>query len=669
MNDNSNRISNFWQELKRRKVIRTITVYAAAAFVILELTDIVAPSLGLPDWTLNFIIVLISVGFIIAVILSWIYDIHPEGGVVKTEPAHKVKTEDIPKSSNSWRIASYISFVVIVGLIVLNVIPRSEKKEILDKSIAVLPLEYLSEDPDKEYLAKGILDAITGHLSLLEGLRVMPRTSVEKYREIKKTAKEIGEELGVGYLVEGSFLMVENQVKLTIQLVVAEEGDHIFFKEYNRDFSDIMDVTSEVAQLIAKEIEVAITPEEEHRIEKKPTISITAYDFVQRGLAELEKPNIKRAEELFNEALSYDSTYAEAYAWLAVIYSQAADHNEWFSEYFPDPDKDYSAKYLDTAMYLIDMAISYDDELAEAYVTKGNIFEISGRSDLALKEYERALQFNPNTVSAYWYLGNFYRQTDYVKMIDNFSKALSLTPSEYRGYNLPVLGWAYLRAGFRERSIECFNNAFKLIGDSAVYFSNLADVEYSYGNWEKSKEYSLKAITNDSIYSKLFILGWCYYVTGHYQESLELLKSSYEDALEKKKEQEYFRNRFHRLAHAYWENGFYKEADQYFDQQVAILVELIEQQDSQDFDQYAYYDLAGVYAFQGKRDKAYENLRIFNQRIKKLPLDMVTLIKSDPLFDNIRDEPEFQQIVRDLEAKYQAEHERVRQWLEENDLL
>jgi len=106
---NPNKLSQFWQELKRRKVVRVITVYAAAAFVILELTDIVAPSLGLPDWTLNFIIILLCVGFIITVMVSWIYDIHPEGGIEKTEPADQVKEEDKHVTSNSWKIASYIS--------------------------------------------------------------------------------------------------------------------------------------------------------------------------------------------------------------------------------------------------------------------------------------------------------------------------------------------------------------------------------------------------------------------------------------------------------------------------------------------------------------------------------------------------------------------------------
>jgi hypothetical protein len=119
-----------------------ITVYAGAAFVILELVDMSTESFGLPGWSFILAVVLLAIGFIIAIILSWIYDIHPEGGMVKTEPADKDRTAEVHKTSNNWKIASYISFAVIVALIVLNIIPRSDRSrpsEILDKSIAVLP--------------------------------------------------------------------------------------------------------------------------------------------------------------------------------------------------------------------------------------------------------------------------------------------------------------------------------------------------------------------------------------------------------------------------------------------------------------------------------------------------------------------------------------------------
>jgi len=171
MPTNPNKLSQFWQELKRRKVVRVITVYAAAAFVILELTDIVAPSLGLPEWTLNLIIILLCVGFIIAIIVSWIYDIHPEGGIVKTEPVKKAKNAEILPSTNSWKVATYMSVVVIIGLLIVNIFARQNKITVnpdLEKSIAVIPFLNFSEDPNQEYMCLGLTDEIINHLFKIE---------------------------------------------------------------------------------------------------------------------------------------------------------------------------------------------------------------------------------------------------------------------------------------------------------------------------------------------------------------------------------------------------------------------------------------------------------------------------------------------------------------------
>ena len=135
MSQPSNKISDLWQELKRRKVVRVVSVYAAAAFVILELLSIIIEPLRLPEWTLQFAIVFLCIGFIIAVIVSWIYDIHSEGGIVKTEPAHKVKSEDIPASTNSWKIATYMSVVLIIALLAFNIFGRRKTVKI-DESLA-----------------------------------------------------------------------------------------------------------------------------------------------------------------------------------------------------------------------------------------------------------------------------------------------------------------------------------------------------------------------------------------------------------------------------------------------------------------------------------------------------------------------------------------------------
>jgi TolB-like protein len=334
MPGDSNKLSRFWQELKRRKVLRVITVYAAVAFVILQLVEILAPSLRLPEWTMNLILVLLIVGFIIAVILSWIYDVHPEGGIVKTESAKKIKTEDIPVSSNSWKIASYISFVVIIALIVLNIIPRtntSKEAEILDKSIAVLPFRNDSPEETEMFFINGTMESILDNLCKIKDLRVVSRTSVEQYRDHPKPIPTVGEEMNVSYIIEGSGLKHGDNVRLTIQLIDAINDKHIWSNTYNRKTEEIFELQSEIAQLVARELEAIISPEEKELIEKIPTTSLTAHDFYQRGREEhnqywLDNDNktaLERAEEMYKEALEYDPTFALAYTGLAYILEQA----------------------------------------------------------------------------------------------------------------------------------------------------------------------------------------------------------------------------------------------------------------------------------------------------------------------------------------------------------
>ena len=244
-------LRQFWQELKRRKVVRVITVYAAASFVILELVDIVSPSLRLPEWTMNFIIVLLCVGFIITVVVSWVYDVTPEG-IEKTKPAHKVKSEDKPISSNSWRIASYISFVVIVGLIALNVIPRSNQlKEItdLEKSIAVLPFANMSSDKEQDYFCYGITEDILNDLTHIEGIHVVSRTSSFAFKDKNLDIREIGKKLGVHNIVEGSVRTDGNHLRITAQLINVDDGFHLWSERYDRDLKDVFAIQNEIAHI------------------------------------------------------------------------------------------------------------------------------------------------------------------------------------------------------------------------------------------------------------------------------------------------------------------------------------------------------------------------------------------------------------------------------------
>ena len=271
------KLSQYWQELKRRNVVRVVTVYAGAAFVIIELINNITEPLHLPEWTPTLVIVLLAIGFPIAIIFSWIYDIHPEGGMVKTEPAEKMKADDIPRLSSGWRIASYISFVVIVGLIVLNVLSRSGKKEMLEKSIAVLP--FINDSPDEEntYFINGIMEEVLLNLQSIKELRVPGRTSVEQYRTQNKSIPEIAEELGVNYIVEGSGQKYGDRIVLRVQLLEGATDKHLWGDSYEKEITStevIIGIQSQIAQAIAAELQAVITPEEKLIIEKIPTTDL-----------------------------------------------------------------------------------------------------------------------------------------------------------------------------------------------------------------------------------------------------------------------------------------------------------------------------------------------------------------------------------------------------------
>jgi tetratricopeptide (TPR) repeat protein len=201
-----------------------------------------------------------------------------------------------------------------------------------------------------------------------------------------------------------------------------------------------------------------------------------------------------------------------------------------------------------------------------------------------------------------------------------------------------------------------------LNGDSSVYYWNLADDEYWLANFNKSVEFGVKGYAIDSTnYGILKLLGKNYEGLRQYEESLKYFKKWFERL---KTQKELSLDNMHRIGYAYWQNGYKKEAEHFFDEQIKYSNRRNELKRPWGQGLFTYYDLAGVYAFRGEKDKAYNNLRIFN-KIQRIPFWMVMLIKSDPLFISIRNEPEFQQIVRDVEAKYQAEHERVKKWMED----
>jgi TolB-like protein len=584
-------------------------------------------------------------------------------------PKEVFKPISVPKKNN--RIKIIIATVVVLALIMFGyfLIPKHYKtKEQLEKSIAVLPFRNDSPNDSTTYFLNGVMEEILNNLQKISDFsRVLSRNSVEQFRNnTTKSTPEIAKKLNVNYIVEGSGQKYGNKFVLRVQLIVANNEKHLWGKSYDREIletSDIISMQSEIAQLIAAELKTIITPEEKQLINKIPTTNLIAYDFYQQGREEYtkywingNKAALQKAENLYHKALKCDSTFAQAYSGLARVY--------WGKHYWNDFLKE---NFMDSVLTLTKIALSFDDHLSEPYTLRGYYYSEIGKPEQAIKEFDKAIKFNPNDWMAYLGKGDLYDSyTNLVNSIDNYQKAASIN----RGRELPSLlraiGGAYFDAGFPEKAKQYYQDGLKLDGDSLAYYGCLSENEFWLANFNKSIEYAKKGLAIDS--NNYWIeryLGPSYEVLGQHEESLKYYKKWFARL---NTNQELYIGYMTGLSYAYWQNGYKEEAKYYFNEQIKYYNKMIELKRSL-YGLYTYYEgLAGIYAFMGERDKAYKNLRIFNQ-IQEIPLWMSVNIKTDPLFNSIRNEPEFQQIAKDIEAKYQAEHERVRKWLETQGML
>ena len=595
-------------------------------------------------------------------------------------PPGKVKRKRSLKATRKHAVSrryifASLAIILVVVLIVLNIIPRRNRAietEIPDKSIAVLPFKSLSVDPEMQYRADGVMLTIQLHLSSIEDLDVLSSLSVEQYRTTDKTATEICQELDVGYLLTGSFSKYGDHARLNVQLIQSGKEDCIWTHEYNSEWKDIFIVESEVAQSIAGELRAVISPEEKELIENIPTTNLTALDFYLRGREEYQKyltenrreeyekyltENINRealekVEYFYNEALNYDPTFAQAYLGLANVYLMKHYWKEFFSESF-----------MDSAVILADKALSYDEKLSEAYLIRGRYYREAGNAEKATLEYNKGIQYNPNDWRLYNDKAHLYRHGEQVKVLDNAYKAAGLHRGSELVDILLIIGMSYGNTGFYEQAKDVAEEVLRLKGDSLEYCKIQGFIEKIHENYSKAGEFYLKGNSIDSTLN--LELAIIYMALGQYKESLKYYKKARDQWGD---QGSFVLYQYQRIAYAYSINGYEKEANYYFEMAIENCNNEIQLGRYRSEQYFTYYDLASIYAFLGEKEKAYKNLRIFSQR-QIIHNWYVWLVKNDVLFESIRDEPEFQQIVKDMETKYQAEHERVRQWLEENDML
>jgi TolB-like protein/Tfp pilus assembly protein PilF len=408
-------VNTFVAELQRRKVYRVAAAYIIAAGFIIQVGSAVFPAWELPNWTFRLVVVFLLIGFPISLILAWAYDVTPQG--IRATPA--------PGVHRRRNLITLIAIGVVVSAVAgFFILPHALARKI-DKSIAVMPFENLSEDKENAHFADGIQDDILTNLAKIGDLKVISRISVMAYRGAPHSAREVGKALGVSTILEGSVRRSGNRVRVTVQLIDAANDEHIWANNYDRDLNDVFAIQTDLAQKIAAELQAKLSPSEKAQIERKPTQNGEAYlAFIQAhnlfvtGVEDIEK--LKQSEQLYARAIELDPKFALALA----RYSQL---ESWIAHTF-DPAREHREK----ARALAEQALQLQPDLPEAHLAMG-FSQYYGDNDFeaALKEFQTAQRGLPNEAEAYLALGAIQRRLGkWPESTASLEKAATLNPKD-----------------------------------------------------------------------------------------------------------------------------------------------------------------------------------------------------------------------------------------------
>jgi len=567
----------------------------------------------------------------------------------------------IPKSIYYIAILS----VFIIALLIWYNLPKKSLLN-LEKSIAVLPFKNLSTNPEEQYLADGMMDAIINHLQKIKELEVRSRTSVERFREPTQSLPEIAKDLNVNYIIEGSFQKVGDVANLIVQLLIAGDDRHIWAKEYTRDWSDIFSVQSEVAEAIAGELKMILTQEEKEKINVNPTKSLTAYDFYLRGkenhiryFFSHDDQDFENAVKLFRHALSLDPEFAMAYADLSWTF--------WFRNIWGESSE--NVNYLDSALGQCNQALEVDPELSEGYTLRGLYYTFTSKTEEALADLYHATTLNPNDPRTYRFLGLLHHLNyNYEKSITNYLKAEKL---EHSSYDLLILkmkmGEFYHDIGNYEKAEHYFKELMDLEPDYAggyLWYGWLATIQ---GKFENAYEAYIKLYEQlpDEPHVLRKLAESLAYI-NRYSESEQFWEKAHDKGMETGIELIRYN---HRYAYTLWMKGKREIAKQLFDEYINYWMEKTK---NGSFNQRwgIFYNLAGIYSFLGNKEEALKWLRKQQEEgftFSEPPgfsYAYENFIYYDPLFNNIRNEDEFKQIVADAQNKKTKIRERIEEIVE-----
>ena len=490
-------IVRFYGELKRRKVIRVGMFYAISAFALLQIGDVAFEPLEMPPWALPALIYMVIFGFPLSLVMAWFFDLTRQG--IRRDPFDLRATGE------------YTTFA-----------PAAEFGT--SPSIAVLPFTDMSEAQDQGYFCDGVSEAILNALTRVENLQVASRTSSFQFRNTSSDIREIGRQLSVNTVLEGSVQKANDRLRITAQLINVKDGYHLWSKQFDAELKDVFEIQDEIAKSIAEAEVLELSVQEQSMIRTAPTEDVRAYEFYLRGrnfFHRLRGSDMVYARQMFDQALEIDPDYALAWAGRADCYA--------FVEMYVNSTEENRAEATRSAK----RALELDSACAEPHASRGLAYLVCDQYDEAIEEFETAIRLSPNLFEPwYYYARTSFHQGKLQKAADLFAKASEVNPEDYqtqvlRSHVLHGLGQTELANEVGAKAVGVIEKHLKWHpGDARAFYLGAGTLQ-QLGEHERAERWIARALAIDPTDSVVNYNVACFYaLEGQGDKALTSLESA-----------------------------------------------------------------------------------------------------------------------------------------------
>lgn len=475
MPQSSGRLSRFWREVKRRNVLRSLAIYAGTAFIILEAVTIIFPRWHFPDWAIDLVLWLLIMGAFVNMIIAWFYDITP-GGMQRTKALEEEVVEETPFSSKGWKAATYISLVVIVGLVALNIIGGPKSLRAGDvQSLVILPFDNFTGDDALDYFVQGMHASLVNDIGQISGLRVISKTSAAAYRDADMTATEIARELKVDGVVEASVLCLGDSMCMQFRLIDATgEENQLWNADYREEKSQVLNLFNQITRQIAQEVKIELLPGEQSRLSADRQVDPDAYDAFLKAQYNWERLNpegLDSALYYYQLAIDLDPDWADPYAGMAMTLGAMGNFSEGTLETDLQGQKDY-----------LNRALELDPDAAYTHYIHA-LFSVwpMRQWEKGEQEFRRCLELNPSDALCRAYYAHLLMTLQrFDESMEQANKALELDP--LRPLVLGLYSVVMLHLHHPEEALKQSKKALDIDPDNGFAVGTLADAQLILGD-------------------------------------------------------------------------------------------------------------------------------------------------------------------------------------------